>query len=201
MLRLSTVILAAGASKRLGYNKLSVRIEGEAVIRRTVRLFMEARAGEITVVTGRDRERVVSELAGLPVAFAHNPRPEDGMSASIRAAIEVISASQLVLFHLGDKPFVTRDTIRRVLEAGERHEGGIVVPVHEGIKGHPVLIDVRKHLAAVNAVKGEGGLRELVAGHIADTLFVEVDEGSILDLDTEDDITDLRRRGYAIEKD
>jgi molybdenum cofactor cytidylyltransferase len=200
MLRLSVVILAAGASKRLGYNKLSVRIDGEAVIRRTVRLFAETRIGEITVVTGYEREKVVAELSGLPTAFVHNPRPEDGMSASIRAAIGVISASDLVLFHLGDKPFVSPDTVKRVLEAGEGRDGGIVVPVHGGIKGHPVLIDVRKHLAALAGVKGEGGLREMIAGRGADVLFVEGDEGSILDLDTEDDLTALQRRGHKVEK-
>jgi molybdenum cofactor cytidylyltransferase len=200
MLRLSTVILAAGASKRLGYNKLCVRIDGEAVIRRTVRLFMEAGTGAITVVTGNERERIEAELAGLPVAFVHNPRHEDGMAASIKAATAAISGSDLVLFHLGDKPFVTRETIERVVGGHGPHEGGIIVPVYQGVKGHPVLIDVRKHLAAAQAVSGEGGLRDVVAENAGDVLFVEADEGAVLDLDTEDDMTLLRRRGYTIEK-
>jgi molybdenum cofactor cytidylyltransferase len=200
MLRLSTIILAAGASRRLGYNKLCVRIDGEAVIRRTVRLFMEAGAGEITVVTGHERERVEEELTGLPVAFAHNPRHEDGMSASIKVAAAVMSRSDLVLFHLGDKPLVGRDTIERVLRTADGREGSIVVPVYQGTKGHPVLIDMRKHLSAVRAVEGEGGLRDVVAENALDVVLVEADEGATFDLDTEDDMNTLRRRGYTIEK-
>jgi molybdenum cofactor cytidylyltransferase len=122
------------------------------------------------------------------------------MSASIKAAIDTISRSDLVLFHLGDKPLVMVDTIERVLREREKAKKGIVVPVHREIKGHPVLIDVRKHLAAVKAVAGEGGLRDVIAQNIDDVLFVEGDEGSILDLDTEDDIILLQRRGYTIEK-
>jgi molybdenum cofactor cytidylyltransferase len=200
MLRLSTVILAAGASKRLGYNKLCVRIDGETVIRKTVRLFMEAGTGGITVVTGHERERIEGELIGFPVGFAHNPRPEEGMSSSIRAALPAISASDLVLFHLGDKPFVTRNTIEWVLRAYDEGRGSIVVAVHEGAKGHPVLIDMKKHLSSVRGVEGEGGLRNVVAENGEDVCFVETDEGAILDLDTEDDMNFLRRRGYTIEK-
>jgi molybdenum cofactor cytidylyltransferase len=201
MLRLSTVILAAGASKRLGYNKLCVRIDGEAVIRKTVRLFMETGTGDITVVTGHERERIEGELIGFPVAFAHNPSPEEGMSSSIRAAMPAVSASDLVLFHLGDKPFVTGSAIKRVLRAFHEGRGSIVVAVHQGTKGHPVLIDMRKHLSSLRVVEGEGGLRNVVTENSQDVCFVEAGEGAILDLDTEDDMSFLRRRGYTIEKD
>jgi molybdenum cofactor cytidylyltransferase len=199
-MRLSTIILAAGASKRLGYNKLCVRIDGESVIRRTVRTFMEAGMKEITVVTGHERERIKGELAGMPVTFAHNPRHEDGMSASIKAAMAAVTRSDLILVHLGDKPLVDHDTIRRVVEAVNGHEGGIVLPSYQGQKGHPVLVDVRRHLAGIKALAGEGGLRTLLAEKKEDILFVEGNEGSILDLDTEDDLNALRRRGYNIEK-
>jgi molybdenum cofactor cytidylyltransferase len=200
MLRLSTVILAAGASRRLGYNKLCVRVDGEAVIRKTVRLFIEGGTGEITVVTGHERERIEGELIGFPVAFAHNPKPEEGMSSSIKAAMPTICASDLVLFHLGDKPLVTRDALRQVLQAYDEGRGSVVVAVHQGIKGHPVLIDIRKHLSSIRAVEGEGGLRGVVTQNSSDVCCVEAGEGAILDIDTEDDMNFLRRRGYTIEK-
>jgi len=199
-MRLSTIILAAGASRRLGCNKLCVRVNGVSVIRKTVRVFMEAGINEITVVTGFERERIEGELADMPVLFAHNPRHEDGMSASIKAAMAAISLADMVLIHLGDKPLVTRDTIKRVLNAGSVQTGGIVVPLYDGQNGHPVLVDMRKHLAGIRAIAGEGGLRALLAEKSKDILFVEGDEGSTLDLDTEDDLNVLRRRGYTVEK-
>jgi molybdenum cofactor cytidylyltransferase len=195
-----TIILAAGASKRLGFNKLCIRVNGEAVVRKTARLFIEAGTGEVVVVTGFEREKVEGELKGLPVTFVHNERYEDGMSASIRAALPVIRHVGLVLFHLGDKPFVELQVISRVMRAYEAGGSSIIVPVHEGIKGHPVLVDMRQHFGAVAAVEGEGGLRDVIAAAGTHVRFVEGGEGSLLDLDTGEDIAYLEGRGYSIEK-
>ena len=201
MLKSSAVILAAGASRRLGYNKLCLRVDGEAVIRKTVRFFLEAEVGEVAVVTGFERERIEHELAGLPVSFFHNERHEDGMSASIKAALPILSRSDRVFFHLGDKPFVEGDIIDGVTAAYETGRYSIIVPVHEGIKGHPVLVNMRRHLRAVRMIKGEGGLRDFIEAHRPDVYFLEAGIGAILDLDTEEDVKSLRRRGYAIEED
>ena len=195
-----TIILAAGASKRLGFNKLCIRVNGEAVVRRTVRLFIGAGTGEVVVVTGFEKERIEGELKGLSVTFVHNEHYGDGMSASIRAALPVIRHRGLALFHLGDKPFVEAEVIGRVMRAYEAGGSSIIVPVHEGIKGHPVLVDMRKHFRAVAAVEGEGGLRDVIAAAGAQVRFVEGGEGSLLDLDTSEDIVYLEGRGYSIEK-
>lgn len=200
MLKSSAVILAAGASRRLGYNKLCLRVNGEAVIRKTVRLFLEADVGEVAVVTGFERERIERELADLPVSLFHNERHEEGMSASIKAALPIISRSDRVFFHLGDKPFIEGDIIARVAEAYESGHYSIIVPVHGGTKGHPVLVNTERHLGGIRSIKGEGGLRDFVEAHRPDVHFLEAGIGTILDLDTEEDVESLRRRGYTIEK-
>ncbi len=200
MLRISTVILAAGASKRLGFNKLCVRVDGEAVIRKTTRSFVEAGSGEVVVVTGFERERIERELAGLPIAFVHNERPEDGMSSSIRAALPVITQSDLVLFHLGDKPFVEAGIVPRFLKVHGEGTCSIIVATHEGIKGHPVLVDMRSHFREVSEVSGEWGLRDIVDENRSRVAFLEAGVGAVLDLDTEEDLNELKRRGYTIEK-
>ena len=82
------------------------------------------------------------------------------MSASIKAALPIISASDLAFFHLGDKPFVEADIIARLMGAYESGQYSIVVPVHEGEKGHPVLVDMTRHLDSVRSIVGEGGLRD-----------------------------------------
>jgi molybdenum cofactor cytidylyltransferase len=200
MRTLSTVILAAGASRRLGYSKLTLTIDGEAVIHRTVRLFVEAHVGPITVVTGFEKEALETALSDLPVTFTHNPHHEEGMSSSVKTALPIINRSDLVLFHLGDKPLITVEAVYRVLRAYDSADKGIIVPVHNGVKGHPVLIDVKKYRAAIESAEGEGGLRDIVAAHKDDVLFLESEEGVILDVDKEDDVTLLRRRGFSIEK-
>jgi molybdenum cofactor cytidylyltransferase len=200
MRRVVAVVLAAGASTRLGLNKLCVRLNGEAVVRRTVRLFMTPGIDEIVVVTGFEAQRVEKELSGLPVTFVHNEQRHDGMSSSIKAALPVVAGFDLVLFHLGDKPLLAPETIGRLLRAYGSQGSSIVVATHEGVKGHPVLVDVKRHMGAMEAIEGEWGLRDMIASAGAEALFVECGEGSVLDLDTEEDIALLRRRGYTIEK-
>lgn len=201
MSKIDTVILAAGMSKRLGFNKLCVRLNGKAVVRRTVEVFVENRLpGKIVVVTGFQRERVEQELAGLPIDLVHNPGYEEGMSTSLKAALPHVTGADLVLFHLGDKPFVGAGTIRTVLESYEKERRCFTVPVYQGVKGHPVLMENDAYASTVRGIEGDRGLRGVVEAHGAETLFVEADEGVIMDVDTEEDIALLRRRGYIVEK-
>ncbi|HAR96257.1 MAG TPA: hypothetical protein DCR97_09900 [Deltaproteobacteria bacterium] len=192
------VMLAAGSSTRLGFNKLFLGINGVSVIRKSVQLFMGV-ADKIVVVTGFERERIEQELSGLPVVFAHNADYPQGMSSSVRTALPYVTGSEGALFHLGDKPFVAPATIERVVEA---FRGGsrIVLPLFEGVKGHPVLVRGRLFLEEMAAIEGDIGLRKLVERHGDQVRTVEGDEGCVFDIDSEEDVAELVRRGFTIEK-
>jgi molybdenum cofactor cytidylyltransferase len=198
MNQIRAVILAAGSSSRLGFNKLCVKIDGQAVIRKTVQLFMEY-ADKVVVVTGFERERIEHELKGLPVLFAHNPDHFQGMSSSVKTALPHVTDVEGILFHLGDKPLVSPNTIERTIEMF-RQGSAIVLPVFNGIKGHPVLVRSRLFLDEMAAVEGDMGLRKLVERHTDEVRTVEGDEGAVLDIDSEEDIAELARRGFTIEK-
>lgn len=198
MTQIRAVILAAGSSSRLGFNKLCIKIDGQAVIRKTVRLFMEY-ADKVVVVTGFERERIEHELEGLPVLLVHNANHLQGMSSSVKTALPYVNDTGGILFHLGDKPLVTKGTIERTIEMF-RQGSAIVLPVFNGMKGHPVLIRTRLFLQEMEAVEGDMGLRKLVERHANDVRTVEGDEGAVFDIDSEEDIAELERRGFTIEK-
>lgn len=200
-MKIDTVILAAGESRRLGFNKLCLRVNGKAAVRRTVELFLEnGPGGKLMVVTGFEAERIEGELAGLSVIFVHNELYSSGMSSSVKTILPYVTEADLVLFHLGDKPFVAPEIIRNIEKCYGADGSSIVVPVHEGVKGHPVLINVRRYLSDACAIKGDRGLRDVIDEHVKETFFFEGGEGVVLDMDTEEDISLLRRRGYIIEK-
>jgi molybdenum cofactor cytidylyltransferase len=178
--RIDTVVLAAGSSSRLGVNKLLLKVDGEPVLRRTLRHFLGLQMGVVFVITGFERERVEGLLRDVPVATVYNGSYAEGMSASVKAALPLLGEADAVFFHLGDKPFV--------------------MPVFQGQKGHPVLIDVKPYLAEMCMLEGDTALRPIIEKHSQDILYVEGDEGIILDLDTDEDIDLLRGRGYKIEK-
>jgi len=195
-----SVILAAGSSRRLGFNKLTLRIDSEPVIRRAATPFVEAGLGEVIVVGGSDIAPVEAALTGLNVRVVRNENHRQGMSSSIKAALPWIGGAEAVFFHLGDKPFVKKAFLAAMVEGYRDTDRRIIVPVHEGMKGHPVLMRCGPYREEMELLDGDRGLREVIEKHSTDVLFIEGDEGILFDIDTEEDLRVLRRRGYRVEK-
>jgi len=195
-----SVILAAGASRRLGFSKLTLRIDGEMVVRRAVAPFAEANFGEVIVVTGSNVPGVAEALKGLSVRIVHNEDHLKGMSSSVKAALSYVRGARAIFFHLGDKPFVKKELLHAMLDRYRAAGGGIIVPVFEGLKGHPVLMSFTPYEADMESLEGDKGLREVIEKYASDVLFIEGDEGVLFDIDTLEDIEILKERGYKVEK-
>jgi len=200
MNKVFAIILAAGTSSRLGFNKLTVSIDGESVIRRSVKPFLISELHRVFVVTGNDRDRIERELEGLNVYIIYNPDYKKGMSASIRTAIPFLENSDAVLFHLGDKPFVTSRSIGLVLSKYREGKARIVLPLFEGKIGHPVMINSSLLRAEISMIRGDSGLREIIEKHKQDVVSIEGDTGNLCDIDTSQTLDRLRERGYRIEE-
>jgi molybdenum cofactor cytidylyltransferase len=196
-----TVIFAAGMSTRLGFNKLTVTVDGEAAISRSVRPFVRPEIEKVFVVTAPGAQAVREKLRGMPVEFIDNASFEEGMAASARVALPYLGEAGRVFFHLGDKPFVSATLVKTMLETWETTGASIIVPLWEGKKGHPVLLDVARYGDEIGRIRGDRGLREVIEKHYADVLWLKGDEGCVLDIDTVEQIDMLRKRGYRIEKD
>jgi len=194
------IILAAGTSSRMGFNKLTVSIDGESVIRRSVKPFILAGLHKVLVVTGSDRQNVEKELKGLDVFLIHNPHFKEGMSTSIRAVIPFLENSDGLLFHLGDKPFVTSRSIESVLSTYREGKAKIVLPRFEGKTGHPAMIDACLLRDKIGMLHEDSGLREVIEKYKQDVVFIEGDTGNLYDIDTIQTLDRLRERGYRIEE-
>jgi molybdenum cofactor cytidylyltransferase len=200
MIRFSSVILAAGVSRRLGFNKLTLKINGESVIRKSVLPFISAGIGKVFIVTGIQSQDINEEFTGYDVEFIENRNYTLGMSTSVKASLPFITDEEGVFFHLGDKPFLEKEMIYRMMNIYREDRRKIIVPVFDGKKGHPVLMDVGLYSAEMRFLKGDKGLREIIDKHAADVIFIEGNEGSLYDIDTTEDVERLKERGYIIEK-
>ncbi len=196
--RIAALLLAAGQSRRMGRdNKLLAGIDGVAMVRRAARNLLASRAASVTVVTGHQRAAVEEALAGLDLAFAHNPDYAEGLSASLRAGLAALPADiDGALVCLGDMPRVTAHAIDRLIAAYDPLEGrAICAPTWRGKRGNPVLWD-RRFFEEMAEVAGDTGARHLIGRH--DELVVEVemrDEGVTVDVDTPDALARLAGRG------
>src|SRR5262249_15448820 len=96
----TAVVLAAGASTRMGRQKLLLPLGGEPLVRRTVRTVCDAGFDEVLVVVGFEGESVQHALDGLDVRFAVNSDYATGMGSSFRTAVAHLSQADAAMFAL-----------------------------------------------------------------------------------------------------
>jgi molybdenum cofactor cytidylyltransferase len=183
--RTAAVVLAAGLSSRMGQPKALLPWDGRTVIEAIVVRLLAARLAEVIVVTGYRGAEVAEVLTKYPVQVIHNPGYVQGemlssLQMGLRALPDSIAASMVVM---GDQPSLDGRVIGRVLAAYAEGRGQIVVPVHRGERGHPVLID-RRFWPELLALEN-GAPRDVIRRYPEQTALVDVPTDSILlDIDT-----------------
>src|SRR5687768_14476265 len=123
---ISAVVLAAGASTRMGTQKLLLPVGGEPLVRRTVRRVCDAGFDDVLVVVGSDWENTLVALDGLPMRYVLNAEHGSGIGSSFRTAIAHVGGSRAAMFALADQPFITTNEYRTVLDTYRRHAPAII---------------------------------------------------------------------------
>lgn len=185
------VILAAGASTRMGQPKALLEYKGEAFLSRLSRIMGEV-CGRVIVVLGYDAERV---RAAVPqgVEIAVNPTPELAMLSSLQCGLRAAAGSEAVLFLPVDYGAVQGRTVARI--AAEAGTADIVVPVFAGLHGHPVCVS-RAIAAELLALPTTAQARDVIHRHRASTLYIAVDDAGIVnDVDTPEEYRALVEAG------
>lgn len=182
------MILAAGESKRMEKPKLLLSFGEKTIIEAVVYNAVQSKAENILVVLGSDREKIEEKIKDLPVKVVFNPNFREGMLSSAQIGFQMLPEdTQAVLIFLGDQPAISHAVIDKVIDAYNRTKKGIVLPVYEGNRGHPVLIDM-KYKDEVANLSADVGLRGVVYSHPEDVQEVGVETPSILrDIDDADD--------------
>lgn len=127
------LILAGGASRRMGRPKALLTLNGETFVARLVRRFVEAGCGPVVVVTGADAAVIGPALPADAVEVVA-PDWADGMRASLRAGLAVLPPGDLLLTHV-DRPCFADATLDLLLSA----DGGLI-PTFGGRGGHPIRL-------------------------------------------------------------
>ena len=187
----SAVVLAAGESKRMERKKELLPVDGEPMIRTVVRkLLGSARIDEVIVVLGYEANGVGATLSGITderLELIGNGRYSEGMGTSLaRAAQACLWGTNAIVVALGDAPFFSTEDVKALLDA---HAGGaaIAVPVFQGRRGHPVVLDgsFREELEGLT---GDTGARQILERESASVVEVELsDDGFLVDIDDPDD--------------
>ncbi|MCP1199435.1 NTP transferase domain-containing protein [Notoacmeibacter sp. MSK16QG-6] len=181
----SAIVLAAGASKRMGErNKLLASFDGETSVHRVAREALRSVVDGVIVVTGHDVEKIGDTLADLSVAFRHNPDFAEGMAGSLRAGLESVPSGHGAVILLGDMPHVTADHIDRIIQEFQKHGGRAVTRgSSRGKAGNPVILPAGIVSEAMH-LTGDTGARHLIEASGAPTVLVEIGNAALIDIDT-----------------
>ncbi len=180
---IAAIVLAAGASTRLGEPKQLIVIGGEALLERAVRTAREAVCAPVVVVLGADAEwiRERCDLGdGLVIV---NEDWEEGMASSIRIGVAAVHGVDGVVLMTCDQPAVTAGHLRKLTATGE-----ITASAYAGRRGVPAYFPAAA-FSALMRLTGDAGARELLRDAATADLA-----GGELDVDTAVDLDEAKRR-------
>jgi len=190
---ISAIVLAAGASARMGQVKAALPLGsgGRTVLSATVTTLLKAGLPAVTVVAGAhpDAVRAAWPSRDRRVRVIDHEGWAQGQLSSLVAGLNAVDDPQLegLLVTLVDVPLVSADTVRAVVAAWRRTRAPIVRPVDGQLHGHPVIFD-RSVFAELRSADPAVGAKAVFAAHLAEILDVPVsDPGAFQDLDTPED--------------
>jgi len=161
------VLLAAGASARMGSHKLLLPLAGESVLRKTAKIVL-SRCSPLIVVTGFGKEGVEAALEGLSgILFVHNAEWSAGMARSAIIGIGALPRGAPGFFlHHADMPFVTSSAFDLLARAAAEREANAAAPLalvasRKGQGGHPVYFPF-SYIPAIIALGGGERLKSVL---------------------------------------
>ena len=201
---ISGIVLAAGASSRMGQPKavLPLNATGDTVVARVVRTLLAGGVPDLVVVAGAHIDAVRRAMPAFAAASARarvieHPQWQRGQLSSLIAGLDAIDGPLLeaALVTLVDVPLVAPATVAAVISAWRASRAPIVRPASGERHGHPVIFD-RSVFDELRSANPDIGAKAVFAMHEDRIVNVEVnDPGAFVDIDTPADYQKLLRSG------
>jgi CTP:molybdopterin cytidylyltransferase MocA len=185
-LRFGAIILAAGASTRMGSPKQLLPLKGQSLLTGVVEAALAAKVWPVVVVLGAHAEKIRPLLARHPVLVAENPAWAEGMASSLRAGIATLQqfsrAIDGAVVALCDQPGFSAAVVGQLIAAQRATGRSIAAARYDGRHGAPALF-LRAHFPALASLTGEEGARTLLNRSADDVAAVDLPALAV-DLDT-----------------
>lgn len=187
------VVLAAGASRRLGHPKQLLVWNEQTLLERAVANASSVFGERCLVVLGCHAESIRDTVGLEAVTVIDNPDWQEGIASSIRAGIQALPASaEAALILLCDQPLVQDGHIRALLNAWRAEPSRIVASLYQGGAGVPALFP-SNYFQALLALTGDQGAKALLKKYDAECLTIEQPEAEF-DIDSGEDFERLTKR-------
>lgn len=189
---LHVVILAAGASTRLGQPKQLVSIAGKPALQHVVSNAVAVVGASVTVVLGAQAGEITRLLQYSSASVLINRQWQEGMASSIRCGMSSVSAGvDAVLLLLGDQVVVGAADLRRLIGAWNGQDSVIAASLYSGQLGVPAIFP-RCVFGELMELRGDHGAKQVIHRHASRALHVPMPNAAY-DLDTQEDVAPLQQ--------
>ena len=196
-LRIAGVILAAGASRRMGKNKMLLELEGETLVRRAAKRALGAGLSPVVVVIGHEAARLRAELKDLSLELVVNPDYTGPTSGSLHRGLNTLGADvEAAVVMLADMVRVTADSLAMLVAAARGTAAPLVVSRYGGVTAPPLLFR-RALFGELLAWTGEGCGKVVVQAHKHEAMYVDRPEALLADVDTPEDFAAATKNSLA----
>ncbi|MBD2743906.1 nucleotidyltransferase family protein [Coleofasciculus sp. FACHB-1120] len=188
------IILAAGASTRMGTPKQLLLYQGRSFLRHTAEIAIASLCQPIVVVLGANAEQIKPEVSELPIQIVENPQWAEGMSSSIRVGIEALDnlnqSLDAVAIALCDQPFISSQLLNQIVEAYQVTRRPIIASEYAGSLGVPALFS-RALFPELMSLKTTEGAKQIIKKHSPEVFRIPFPGGAI-DIDTPKDYQEFQ---------
>ncbi|OKH42970.1 4-diphosphocytidyl-2C-methyl-D-erythritol synthase [Calothrix sp. HK-06] len=185
LVQVGIVILAAGASTRMGTPKQLLKFQGRSFLRHTIEIALASVCKAVIVVLGANALQIRDEVSELPVVIVENHNWHQGMGGSIQAGIKTLEHDSNIdgaILLLCDQPFISVDIINKLVEAFYTTEKSIIASEYKQTLGVPALF-ARHIFAELMNLNTASGAKQVIQKNekLVHKVFFEL---GAIDIDT-----------------
>lgn len=189
------IILAGGASTRLGQPKQLLLYHGKTLLDHSVEEALNAKADAVVIVLGKNADLFKDAIDKENVHVIVNKDWAEGMASSVRLGLDTLLYSKpyidAVIFMVCDQPHISSLVLNKLITTQQKTTKQIVTCDYGGSIGPPALFH-KKYFRELMQLKGDIGARNIIQQNMNDVATILFPEGKI-DIDTKEDYDALKK--------
>lgn len=190
-MKISGIILAAGASTRMTKYKQLLRFKGESLLKAIVDKCQQLELNEIVCITGYLDHELKAEAMNEDITFIHNTKHKEGMVGSLQLGINHVneSSADAALVLLTDQPLIPLSHYQSMISTLVEHKAQLVATSYNEIIGVPAIY-TRQYFQEIMALDNNSSAKSILIRHRKDMLTIDCALAGI-DVDTDEDYQKL----------
>ena len=187
-MKTAILIIAAGASRRLGQPKQLVPYRDTFLLNYIINQCLNSNIGDVFVVLGANRSQIEPKISSQQVTLIYNEHWSEGMSTSIGCGSSFIQNLdyEAVIVMLGDQPFFQSKLLKQIIEKQIATKARIVISNYDRGMGPPSFFNATL-FDELAQLRGDVGAKPIIRKYFNEIERIAFPKGYI-DIDNPSDL-------------